>query len=271
MLLRLAGLVLACMVVLTASARADERYTVEGRDRFRIAGAPDSEIRYNGVGRLSAVRAGNATRYSTTISYERIAGGATAHLEGSFAATISAGGAQRDEVDRDPDDLTILDQPFAAQLDAATLHDLRELRSAMPFDFPSPMTGGTLHGSLRRLPDGVLNGERVLGIAFSAAGPLRGALADRSGLSIAGTISMNGRAYYAYAGAFLVALDATLAIQGDLGGPGAPRRIAIVYRRSIRPSEARGRPDARSVERERARESEHSVPKRRNRSSDERG
>jgi hypothetical protein len=105
----------------------------------------------------------------------------------------------------------------------------------MPFDFPSPLTGGTLHGALRRLPDGPLNGERVLGVAFSASGPLRGSLPDRPGVAVSGTIAMNGRAYYAYTTALLVALEATLQIDGELGGAADRRPVTIVYRRTIRP------------------------------------
>jgi hypothetical protein len=140
----------------------------------------------------------------------------------------------RDEADADPEYLTILNQPFSVQLDTATMHDLHDLRSAVPFDFPSPMTGAVLHGTLRRLPDGALNGIRVLGVAFAARGPLNGALPNHPELLLGGTISMVGTAYYAYSDALLLSLDATLAIDGKVADHGAGDPVTIVYRRRIR-------------------------------------
>jgi hypothetical protein len=97
------------------------------------------------------------------------------------------------------------------------------------------MTGAPLHGSLRRLPDGLLAGRRVLGIAFVARGPLNGAPPDRPELAIHGTITMNGTAYYAYADALLLALDATLQIDGRVADGGTNEPVTIVYKRTIRP------------------------------------
>jgi hypothetical protein len=123
------------------------------------------------------------------------------------------------------------------------MHDLRGLTRPVPFDFPSPMTGAPLHGTLRRLVDGTLAGARVLGIAFSASGPLEGTLPDRPSLALSGNITMNGTAYYATANALLLSLDATLLIEGKVGGAAGTDTVTITYKRSIRPSTAgpRGR------------------------------
>ena len=136
------------------------------------------------------------TRFTTVINYDRTKNGTTTRPTGSFEMTLR-GGTQRDAADDDPDYLTILNQPFAAWLDASTLRDLRAFRGTIPFDVPSPIVGATLRGALRRLPDGDLHGEPVLGVAFRASGPLHGALPDYPGRAVAGTISMTGRAYYA--------------------------------------------------------------------------
>jgi hypothetical protein len=235
-----AGPVLAVFFfALAAAARADapeQTYTMTGADTFSAAGREvRTEITYGGTQRLTIRRDGPITRFRAEASYDRREGGTTAHAAASFSSTLLPDGEQRDEGDGDPDYLTILNQPFSIELDAPTLHDLRNLAGAVPFDFPSPMTGAPLHGSLRRLPDGLLGGRRVLGIAFTAHGPLDGAPPDRPELALHGTIEMNGTAYYAYADALLLALDATLEIEGRIADGGRNEPVTIVYKRTIRP------------------------------------
>ena len=46
---------------------------------------------------------------------------------------------------------------------------------------------------------------------------------------------MNGTAYYAYADALLLALDATLQIEGRVANSGQNDPVTIVYKRTIRP------------------------------------
>lgn len=211
-------------------------YTIDGEDSYQIAGHSErTNIVYAGTQRLSIQRQGNVTRFTATVSYDRRESGSARHATGAFSTQILANGEQHDESDGDPDYLTILNQPFSIELDAPTLHDLRSLVRPVPFDFPSPMTGALLHGSLRRLPDGTLNGRRVLGIAFTARGPLNGSLPDRPETSLSGTITMNGTAYYAYADALLTALDATLQIAGRVTNSGQNDPVTIVYKRTIRP------------------------------------
>jgi hypothetical protein len=213
-----------------------QTYTMVGRDVFRIAGRElQTEIAYSGRQRLTIRHRGSVTMFTADAVYDRREGGSATRASGFFSATILPDGEERDDGDSDPDYLTVLNQPFSIQLDAPTMRDLRNLAGAVPFDFPSPMTGAPLHGSLRRLPDGMLAGRRVLGIAFVAHGPLNGALPDRPGMALSGAITMNGTAYYAYTGALLLALDATLQIDGRIAGSGQNDPVTIVYKRTIRP------------------------------------
>lgn len=211
-------------------------YSTGGEDSYQIAGhAERTDIVYAGTQRLAIDHQGSVTHFTSTVTYDRRESGSATHVTGTFSTSILANGEERDASDDDPDYLTILNQPFSIELDPPTLHDLRSLVRPVPFDFPSPMTGALLHGSLRRLPDGVINGRRVLGIAFAAHGPLNGALPDHPETAVSGTISMNGTAYYAYADALLTALDATLRIDGKVSNTGQNDPITIVYKRTIRP------------------------------------
>lgn len=233
------SLLVLAFVALASAARADapvQAYAMDGTDSFRIAGRElQTEIAYSGRQQLTIRRGGGATHFTAAASYDRREGATATHATGYFSSTILPNGEQRDDGDGDPDYLTILNQPFSVELDGPTLHDLRSLAGAVPFDFPSPMTGAPLHGSLRRLPDGTLGGKRVLGIAFVAHGPLNGALPERPETALSGTITMNGTAYYAYADALLLALDATLQIDGNIVDGGHSEAVTIVYKRTIRP------------------------------------
>jgi len=216
-------------------AQADQRYRVDGRDTYQIGGHDvRSEIAYSGFGTLRIEQKGRYRKYTAHVEYDRNDQGTLARSKASFESTISDGGEQVDGRNRDPDYLTVLNQPFAVQLDAPTLRDLSRLHGTVPFDFPSPMTGAPLHGTLRHIGDAVINGIRVLGVAFDASGPLHGSLPDHPAISLAGRIRMSGTAYYTYGNALLLALDATLSIGGNLDDTGAHAPVSIVYKRTIR-------------------------------------
>jgi hypothetical protein len=236
------SVVTAFLITLMTPAVAENpihTYTIDGEDSFQIAGqATRTDIIYAGTQRLAIEHQGKVTHFTATVTYDRREGNAATHATGAFSTKIMPNGEQRDESDGDPDYLTVLNQPFSIELDAPTMRDLRSLVRPVPFDFPSPMTGAPLHGSLRRLPDGTLNGRRVLGVAFAARGPLNGSLPDRPDMALSGTITMNGTAYYAYADALLLALDATLQIEGRVANNGQTEPVTIVYKRTIRPQTA---------------------------------
>jgi hypothetical protein len=238
-LFRTLACTIACWLALASAAQADQWFSVDGRDSFHFGGDTASgEIVYSGTQRLTEVRTSGGERFTATVDYKRNANGTTDHLHGTFTSLIAPDGTQSDEDDEDPDYLTILNQPFAIALDPRTLHDLRALHGPVPFDFAAPMTGAPLHGQLRRLPDAKLDGASVLGIEFSAQGPLHGALPDRPTLSVTGTIHMNGTAYYRESSAHLLTLITTISIVGTLDSGEHNETVDIAYRRTIHPLRA---------------------------------
>jgi hypothetical protein len=228
---------LAAVTLTVSAARADQAYTVDGHDQFRIgSGEVQSRTIYRGTQQLTIARDAGGTHYVARVEYDKLGDGVKQHERASFVATLLPSGDQRDGPAHDPDYLTVLNQPFAVQLDMPTMRDLAHVTRAVPFDFPSPMTGAPLHGTLRRLPDAMLGNRRVMGIAFDASGPLHGAPPSQPTMSLAGAITMKGTAYYAYDTALLLALDATLAIEGNLDDATRHAPVSIVYARSIRSS-----------------------------------
>jgi hypothetical protein len=234
--------VVAALLVLTlfgpfaAPATADDqRYLVSGRDSFVIGGGDiESEVDYRGTQRLTIVRHGKVARYVAKVAYERNDQGAETSASADFVVDLLPGGEQLASADHDPDYLTILNQPFSAQLDRKTLHDLRTLSGSAPFDFPSPFTGSVMHGTLKALGSGILGAHQVAGVRFAADGPMNGRLADRPGLNLIGTISMTGTAFYDVDTALLVSLDATVTISASVSNRQSNDPVTIVYRRSIR-------------------------------------
>lgn len=236
------------VVLLTAIASAEQKYRVTGSDSFQI-GAREmrSEIAYAGTQSLTVTTRGKAKHYVAKVDYLRTDQGAKSRIRGSYESTVGARGDQIDGPNRDPDYLTVLNQPFAVQLDESTIRDLSRLQAPVPFDFPSPMTGAPLHGSLKHVSDGTIGGIRVLGVAFSATGPIHGPLPDHPGMILAGAITMNGTAYYTYDSALLLALDATLSIAGNLASASRHDPVTIVYRRSIHADTPQPLHEARAV------------------------
>jgi hypothetical protein len=194
-----------------------------------------SHIVYNGTERLQIAKSGKTTRYSAEVRYTRSdAAGDNASARASFVQEALPSGTLEDRLDDDPDFLTILNQPFAIQLDAATLRDLRSLHGSVPFSAPSPITGGTLRGSLRRGPAGRVNGMKAVGVRFDASGAMQGPLPDRPEIAIDGMMRMDGVAYYAADGALLLSLQARLTITGSLRDQKNATPVRIVYLRTIR-------------------------------------
>jgi len=227
--------VLFFIVCAAAIARADQAYRVDGSDTYQIGGRDvRSEIAYRGTQQLSVRQTGKARHYVVHAEYLRNDQGTHARVTASFESTILPSGEQIDGANDDPDYLTVLNQPFAVALDPATMHDLAHLTGSVPFDFPSPMTGAPLHGTLRHVGTATLNGERVLGVAFDARGRLHGTLPDHPELALAGQIRMHGTAFYTQAGALLLALDATLAISGNVVDKDRRDPVDIVYKRTIK-------------------------------------
>ena len=218
-----------------AMVRAEQAYAVDGRDTFRLGnGQSETKTIYKGIQHLTILRRGSTTKYVAQVEYDKDGDAGKQHARASFTSTLLPSGEQKDGPSADPDYLTVLNQPFSVQLDRPTMRDLGHVKRPVPFDFPSPMTGAPLRGTLRRLPDALVGGTRSMGIAFEAHGPLHGSLPDRPSMALAGAITMKGTAYYAYGTALLLALDATLAIEGNIDDAARRSPVSIIYARTIR-------------------------------------
>jgi hypothetical protein len=196
-----------------------------------------STILYAGTERLSVKREGKQIRFEAEARYTRDTPAGRSDNRARFVQVLLPDGSFVDRVDEDPDFLTILDQPFAVELDPATLRDLRELRGPVPFDATSPLGGDTvLRGFLRPGASGPIDGRQSIAVRFEAEGPMSGALPGYAGATVSGHMRMDGMAFYALDDAILLALNATLTIVAQLyqGQPPAPVPIRITYRRSIR-------------------------------------
>lgn len=221
-------------------ANADQRYAVSGNDRYQI-GQTDlqTSIAYSGTQRLVITKDGAQKRFTAQATYTRSDSAGRVPAQASFVQVMTPAGELKDRMDLDPDYLTVLNQPFAVELDAATLRDLLHLRGRVPFVFPAPMTGGTLRGYLERGPTGRIGSRPVLAVNFDATGPMAGPLPDHAQMSITGTMRMHGTAYYSLRGeALLLALNETLSISGKLHDRSQSSPVKIVYERSIKADDA---------------------------------
>lgn len=231
-----AGLCLATALALAIPANADQRYVVSGNDRYQIGQADlQTSISYTGMQTLSVRRDGAQTRFTAQAHYTRSDASGKVPAQATFVQIMTAQGELHDSADLDPDYLTVLNQPFAIELDPPTLHDLLRLRGRLPFSFPAPMTGGMLRGYLQRGSIGRVSSRPALAVDFDASGPMTGPLPDHAGMTIAGTMRMRGTAYYAVRGdSLLLALSETLTISGTLRSRGQDSPVTITYSRTIK-------------------------------------
>jgi len=225
---------LIALLAVAPASRSDHQYAVSGSDTFTVGDHTAARVTYAGTERLRVTSTGKTTRYDADARYTRTDDAGSSDARASFVQELLASGAFEDRFDDDPDFLTVLNQPFAVALDAATLRDLRDLHGRVPFDTASPITGATLHGSLRRGPTGTIAGTSAIGVRFDASGAMRGPLPDRPEVAIEGVMRMDGIAYYAQNGALLVSLEARLTITGTLHESKTATPVQIVYLRTIR-------------------------------------
>ncbi|MDP9023764.1 MAG: hypothetical protein M3N13_00125, partial [Candidatus Eremiobacteraeota bacterium] len=154
-----------------SSSHSGQMYDVSGNDSFRIGTSmATTSTAYAGTQRLTIAREGTTRRYTAEAIYERSgeAGKATVHAR--FVQELDVAGDFRDRTDNDPDFLTILNQPFAVQLDGTTMRDLRALHGPVPFSAQSPLGGALLRGFLKPLIAGRIGGQDAVGVRFEAAG-----------------------------------------------------------------------------------------------------
>jgi hypothetical protein len=225
----------AALFATAAAAAADQQYQVRGEDVYRI-GESDatSRVTYDGSELLTVHRRGKQARFDAQARYVRRDNQGKSVTTARFIQELLPNGSLEDVFDEDPDFLTILNQPFAVQLDPATMHDLHHLHAAVPFNASSPLGGdAVLHGYLRPGVGGEIAGRAAIGVQFEAEGPMSAPLPVGKG-SMSGRMRMNGIAYYALGDALLLALDATLTIHAKLGESAQTVPVEIVYRRFIR-------------------------------------
>lgn len=222
--------------MLGVPANADQRYAVSGNDRYQVGQSDlQTSITYSGTQHLTVTKDGAQKRFTAQATYTRSDSAGSVPAQASFVQVMTPAGELKDRMDLDPDYLTVLNQPFAVELDEATLRDLLHLRGRVPFVFPAPMTGGTLHGYLERGTIGRISGRPVLAVDFDASGPMVGPLPDRAQMSITGTMRMRGTAYYALRGEpLLLALNETLSISGSLHDRSQNSPVKIQYQRWIK-------------------------------------
>lgn len=214
------------------------QYQTAGEDVYRIESSPTvSRVSYAGSERLFIRPAGRELRFEAQARYTRTAPSGKSNAEAMFVQTLEPNGSFEDRVDDDPEFLTILNQPFAVRLDAATLRDVRALRRRIPFSATSPL-GGTalLRGFLRPGTNGAIQGRPTVAVRFEAEGPMNGALPGHADSTVIGSMRMDGTAYYALDDALLLGLRVTMTIQAHLHErqPQVSVPVRIVYRRWIR-------------------------------------
>lgn len=214
-------------------------YDLSGNDEYRIASSPIvSQVSYSGSERLSVQRDGKSLHFDVRAHYVRSAPDGRNGAVARFVAEVLPDGTFEDQVDDDPDFLTVLNQPFAVQLDATTLRDVRTLHGAARFTALSPLGGNSeLRGFLRPATGGPIDGHPSTAVRFEASGPMTGNLPGRSDVAVSGTMRMDGTAYYSLETGLLLALRATLTIDAHVRqGGGSPSLIPvrIVCRRFIR-------------------------------------
>jgi hypothetical protein len=230
-------------------ANADQSYAVRGNDRYQI-GQTDlqTSIAYSGTQHLTITKDGAQKRFTAQATYTRTDSAGRVPAQASFVQEMTPQGELKDRMDLDPDYLTVLNQPFAVEVDATTMHDLLHLRGRVPFVFPAPMTGGTLRGFLERGQTARIGQKPVLAVNFDATGPMVGPLPDHAQMSITGTMRMRGTAYYALRGeSLLLALSETLTISGTLHDRTQNSPVKIVYERSIRAADSVALPQTAST------------------------
>jgi hypothetical protein len=231
---------LAAVLAVALPARADQRYVLSGSDRYQIGSSDlQTNISYSGTQQLTIHREGKQTQFRADAKYVRVDESGSVPGHAAFVQILTPKGELQDRTDGDPDYLTVLNQPFAIELDAQTLRDLLRLQGEVPFEFPAPVMGGTLRGYLRRGANERVASQAALAVNFDATGPMSGPLPDRAAMTMRGTMRMHGTAYYATQGdPLLLALHETLTISGTLQNGSHNSPVTIIYERTIKATPA---------------------------------
>jgi hypothetical protein len=211
---------------------------MSGQDLYRIVSAGTfTRVSYAGTQHLSMRREGKAWRFEARATYTREGPDGKNRAQALFVQVLQPSGTFEDRIDDDPDFLTILNQPFAVRLDAATLRDLRTLHGQVPFAATSPLGAqAVLRGFLRPATGGPVGGRTTVAIRFEAQGVMTGPLPGYGETLVSGTMRMDGKAYYTVESATLYALNVTLTLDARLAQsrPSVSVPVRILYRRMIK-------------------------------------
>jgi len=116
-------------MMIALPARADQRYAVSGSDRYRIGSSDlQTNISYSGTQQLTIRSIGQQKQFRADAKYVRIDDSGRVPTHAAFVQILTPQGELQDRTDGDPDYLTVLNQPFAIELDQQTLHDLLRLK-----------------------------------------------------------------------------------------------------------------------------------------------
>lgn len=211
---------------------------MRGQDVYRIGTSQaTSRVTYNGAETLTVEKDGKGARFEAQARYVRDDAAGKHDVTARFIQELLPSGTFEDRWDEDPDFLTVLNQPFAVQLDGATMRDLLHLHASVPFNAASPLGGDAiLRGYLRPGVGGEIAGRPAVAVRFEAEGPMSGGLPGGHA-TMSGRMRMDGTAYYALDDALLLALDATLTIHARLRDSAQAMPVQITYRRYIRARE----------------------------------
>lgn len=228
----------AALFATTTVALADQPYDVHGQDVYRVGTSQTtSRVTYDGAETLTIAKQGKGARFEAQARYVRTDVDGRREATARFIQELLPNGTFEDRYDEDPDFLTILNQPFAVQLDRTTMHDLLHLHASVPFNATSPLGGdAVLRGYLSPGVGGSIAGRAAVAVRFQAEGPMSGGLPGGQG-TMSGRMRMDGTAYYATGDALLLALDATLTIRARLSESAQAVPVQITYRRYIRARE----------------------------------
>ncbi len=231
-------ILLAMLLPAARPASSDVHYELAGEDLYQIESAATvSRVSYAGTEVLTVKPGDGGVRFEAQARYVRNAPDGKYNGGARFVTQLLPDGSFENRIDEDPDFLTILNQPFAVQLDAGTLADLRALRGPVPFSGGSPLGGATvLHGLLRPGTSGLVDGRLSVAVRFQADGPMSGAMPGYADSGLSGTIRMVGTAYYALDDGMLLAFNVRLTIDAQLRqkNSGVVIPVHITYRRSLR-------------------------------------
>ncbi len=217
----------------TACSSALTRF--HGEDSYTIDGRNVMTVLYDGTQSLQVRRVGASLHFENVIDYTKTLGSRVRHKTARVVRILTPDLREiRTSLNQDEDSLSLLDQPFAARIDAKTLAALAGLTQSIPFTASSPLGGAPLHGSLRAAGSLAAVPAGGVRVAFTASGPMRGPLPELPTASIDGRISLVGTAEYDAAGS-LLRLRSRLRITGLLAASGQSGPIEILFVRRFAP------------------------------------